>query len=103
MAFGFPAYHSERFAATCSPHDLREAVSLALESLNWSIQEELPNRIRASTSANLWSWGEKITITFAAGNSLVVRSECSLPTQCFDWGKNRSNVSKFLEVVEERT
>jgi hypothetical protein len=51
---------------------------------------------------HVWSWGEKIIVTFAAGNSLVVRSEYSLPTQCIDWGKNRSHVRKFLDTLREQ-
>src|SRR5262249_2621791 len=101
MAFGFPAYHCEQAAGPSDPSDSREAVYLALESLNWSIREELPRKITASTGVNVWSWGEKITITFVAGNSLVVRNECTLPTQCIDWGKNKSNVRKFLDAFRE--
>lgn len=46
----------------------------------------------------LTSWGEKITITpfrTQTGCSLQVKSECILPTQVFDWGKNEDNIQKL--------
>ena len=45
------------------------------------------------------SWGEQIRVTLTpqGENTLIdVYSECSLPTQVIDWGKNRENTSKII-------
>lgn len=99
MAFGFPAYHTEQHLSN-SP-DLRGAVRYALSVLGWAIKQETQTRITTGTSMNLSSWGETIYIDFQASNMLSIRSECSLPTQCFDWGRNRSNVTKFLTELRK--
>jgi hypothetical protein len=28
-----------------------------------------------------------------------VKSKCSLTTQCFDWGKNKANIVKFMSEL----
>ena len=52
------------------------------------------------------SWGEKITITLGrvgeASTSLSIFSECALPTQVIDWGKNRKNVHNIFEYIEKQ-
>ena len=49
------------------------------------------------------SWGENITVALSpAGTdqtSVLVRSECALPTQIFDWGKNRKNVDSLIQYL----
>jgi len=49
------------------------------------------------------SWGEDISIvvSFVDPNtvSISVLSECSLPTQIIDWGKNRRNVDKIFQYI----
>lgn len=51
------------------------------------------------------SWGEKITITLLnlQGGMLqvTVHSECGMPTQVFDWGKNSSNVTAIFNQLEQ--
>ena len=45
------------------------------------------------------SWGEKILVTLTAqGNQteIEVFSECAMPTQLFDLGKNKENVAQIL-------
>ena len=50
------------------------------------------------------SWGEKITITLTSISALEtkveVRSECGMPTQVIDWGKNRQNACNIIEHIE---
>ena len=49
------------------------------------------------------SWGEKITITLTPvqGNQTQVHihSECGLPTQVIDWGKNKQMVNSIYEYL----
>lgn len=103
MAFGFPAYHTEQVSPGArSAADLRAAVKAALSALSWAIQSESSARIEASASINLQSWGEKILIDFLPTGGLTVTSKCVLPTQCFDWGKNRGNIEKLLAALDQR-
>ncbi len=57
--------------------------------------------VLAGETAMGWrSWGERVTATTGYGprGALVVLvSECLLPMQIVDWGKNRANVVAVLE------
>ena len=44
----------------------------------------------------------RVFIKFLPDNSVSVTSKCALPTQCFDWGKNKANVIKFLVEFSKR-
>ena len=101
MAFGFPAYHTERYDAQ-HDIDLRSVAKETLAQLSWALRTEESMEILASTSLNLRSWGEKVTIKFEADRSISITSRCALPTQCFDWGKNRANVVKFIAALNQR-
>jgi uncharacterized ubiquitin-like protein YukD len=102
MSFGFPAYHVQRYTlAVGASADLRQASRAALQSLKWQIRQEKGEQITVSTDINLLSWGERVVLDFSQQGSVLVRSECSLPTQCFDWGKNKANVQKFLTQLEQ--
>lgn len=96
MAFGFPAYHTERCSVSTATADLRKAARETLFALSWSVREETHERIVGSTSINIRSWGEKVFIQFLPDNSISVTSKSALPTTCFDWGKNKDNVVKFM-------
>lgn len=53
---------------------------------------------------SLTSWGEKITITLtpvANTTQITVLSECGLPTQIIDLGKNRAVVCNIFEHLEK--
>ena len=50
------------------------------------------------------SWGEKITITLHPMGEAVthvrIHSECGMPTQVIDWGKNQQVVCNIYEYLE---
>jgi hypothetical protein len=96
MTFGFPAYHTQHFTPPNPNYDVRILVRQTLDVLNWRLREDTHGYVVASTGVNLLSWGERIIVEFHPDNSCSVTSKCSLPTQCFDWGKNASNVRKFM-------
>ena len=100
MAFGFPAYHTENYSLNDGPSNLRATVKLALNAVSWSIRKESPDTIVASTSLSLLSWGERVIITFLSDGSIAVTSECTWPIQCFDWGKNKANIKKFIAELK---
>ncbi len=101
MSFGFPAFHVEEVAVMASNSDIRAICHWALGNLGWKISQEFNTGIHASTSLSLSSWTEKIEIDFLAPDRLKIRSACALPTQCFDWGKNRKNIKKFRQELEQ--
>lgn len=49
------------------------------------------------------SYGEKITVTLtpsAGGTDVHILSECGMPTQLMDMGKNKSNVEQLFQYFE---
>src|SRR5262245_22369494 len=102
MAFGFPAYHDER--VTYEGHsagELMNAIDAVFHRLNWSGTQNGRWSFRVNTGISLWSWGEVFTTEVEDDGVIHVRSECSMPTQCFDWGRNNSNVKKFLAELDK--
>lgn len=48
------------------------------------------------------SWGENVSATVGFGPQgavVTLRSECAMPTQLVDWGKNRKNVERIVEAL----
>ena len=66
-----------------------------------------PDRIwyRFHHGASMSSWGEKITITITplqnGTTSLHIHSECGMPTQVIDWGKNKKIVHNIYAYMEK--
>lgn len=59
-------------------------------------------RLHSGMSAK--SYGEKITITLrptAYGTNVHIHSECGLPTQLMDLGKNKSNCEEIFRYLEQ--
>lgn len=52
--------------------------------------------VHAETRTSMWSWGEKITVHVDGYNQVSMLSQCLLPTQLIDWGKNKRNVNRFF-------
>lgn len=101
MSFGFPAYCTGRYTSGSeNVAALQSAAHAALKALRWKLRSEQSMEITASTGISLWSWGERVALRFSADGSVAVTSKCCWPTQCFDWGKNKTNVRKFLEQME---
>ena len=98
MAFGFPAHHQEDFQI---PANLPPAIIWqALQYMGWS-GAGTPDgaQFRVSTGFSWWSWGENVTVFRVAADRISVRSECAMPTQMFDWGRNEANVRKFFATL----
>ncbi len=101
VTFGFPAYHQEDVAF---PYPVtHEWVVYACQVSGLGIarwgQGAQGGMWHVAPSASLMSWGETMTIAPLAPNVLRIRSECGLPTQCIDWGKNERNVKKLVQVL----
>ena len=72
-------------------------------SLQLKFKSEIPMQggacFQFSSGVNLSSWGEKIDISVLylneTSSQITIKSECALPTQIIDWGKNKSNAEKI--------
>ena len=97
MPLMFPARHAESHAHGVDDVDrVREIVRRTLRDLSWTIEQQMADRIFAKTSASIWSLGENVEIEWRQEMHLSITSRCAVPTQCFDWGKNRENVAAFM-------
>lgn len=75
--------------------------------LNLGLKSENPTNtgvwFRFHHGVTPMSWGEKITITLNPTSPATVQidilSECGLPTQIVDWGKNKQNVANIFEYI----
>ena len=82
----------------------------AIESagLNLTLKSENPSGdgvwFRIHHGMTMASYGEKITVTLtptANGTHVHILSECGLPTQLVDYGKNKSNVAVIFQYLEQ--
>ncbi len=100
MAFGFPAYHSENFEFSTGRQISKEIVKDAIQLQGWSLTGVSEDFVSASCCLNLLSWGEGIRVAWLSGTRISITSKCSLPTQCVDWGRNKSNVLSLITRLE---
>lgn len=82
-----------------------EILILALEAsqkLEWNIEEIAPERIRFEVPINMHTSGEEITFTLGkeGDGEVSIHSECT-SMQFVDYGKNRKNIQKLKEMMEE--
>lgn len=79
------------------------------DKLNLSLKSENPTNTgvwyRFHHGVTMASWGEKITVTVTPlgpnTTQVIILSECGMPTQVIDWGKNRSIVCNLFEHLEK--
>lgn len=82
-----------------------EILILALEAsqkLEWNIEEVTLEGARFEVPFNMYSRGEEITFTIEQGSDgeVAVRSQSS-SIQLVDYGKNRKNIQKLRETMED--
>lgn len=82
-----------------------EILILALEAsqkLEWNIEEIAPEWIRFEVPINMHTSGEEITFTLEkeGDGEVSIHSECT-SMQFVDYGKNRKNIQKLQEMMEE--
>ena len=101
MWIGFPPSAEESRQYDLSARDMLHAVEDALYDLRWPHFRDDRFRVVANISGQVFvSYGEKVTIDIERDGWLRVRSECSFALQWMDWGKNSSNVRRFLNALE---
>jgi hypothetical protein len=78
--------------------DIVRAAQDAAAQCGFKVSEANPDGgwVKARAGFSLRSWGENITISVDDGGGLQVTSQCLMPTQIVDYGKNKSNVNRFM-------
>ena len=75
--------------------------------LTYANYTPLPNQVTFyyTTGVTFTSWGEEIQITIAAASAeqvlMTIHSECAMPTQIVDWGKNKENVTRITNYINQ--
>lgn len=96
MPLQFPARYSTELSSELRDTELLQAVAVkTIRDCSWTVDQMVADKVTASTSFNLRSSGESIEVDVLSPSSLRITSKCAMPTQCFDWGKNRKNVEEF--------
>jgi hypothetical protein len=103
MSIGFPAFSTDSKRFNLTQEELAALVRDTLDGLGWRYEEAAAYRFTARISLGIWSWGEKFNVEIAYNGTVVARSECALVTQCFDWGKNASNIRAFFDQLSSRS
>jgi hypothetical protein len=102
MWIGFPPSAEESRQYDLAARDLLHAIEDTLYDLRWPHFRDDRFRVVANISGQIFvSYGEKVTIEIERDGWIRVRSECSFPLQWMDWGKNSSNVRRFLNALED--
>ena len=93
------AKHKE-FVLFASGHVPRAKIKEAFREFGWRIVRDQPDSMMARTKFSWRSWGEVVSLQFRDGGA-EVKSECSLPSQAVDYGKNRINVRSLVEALKK--
>lgn len=100
LGWRIAARHEEfvRFESVSAP---REKIREAFREFGWTIDGEASDGMIGRTKLNWRSWGEIVSLEFRECGA-EVRSECAFPSQAIDWGRNRMNVRKLIEVLKRK-
>ena len=97
-----PSYNDKLYLPGLSNTEILILALEASQKLEWNIEEVTPEEIRFEVPFNMYSRGEAITFTIEKGSDgkVSVRSQSS-SVQFVDYGKNRKNIQKLRETMEE--
>jgi hypothetical protein len=93
-------YREEARFKRVSARELKRVCKDALDELGWRFEVEDRWRIIAYVPYSFTSYGEWLIVD-VFDEELVVISHCRRRLQLVDWGKNRRNVDRFLNRVED--
>jgi len=94
MSVAFPAFHRIQHPLALPLPEAKQRAKQAAAHLRWKLARENETELVFKAGLSLWSWGEEVKVGFGT-NDVLVHSQCRLPTQCFDHGKNRQNCEQF--------
>ena len=97
-----PSYNDQLHLPGLSKTEILILALEASQKLEWNIEEVTPEGARFEVPFNMYSHGEEITFTIEPGSDgeVAVRSQSS-SVQFVDYGKNRKNIQKLRETMEE--
>ena len=97
-----PSYNDKLYLPGLSNTEILILALEASQKLEWNIEEVTPEGIRFEVPFSIHSHGEAITFTIEKGSDgeVSVRSQSS-SVQFVDYGKNRKNIQKLRETMEE--
>lgn len=93
----FPASWTEEVSSTSTVEQDQARIKRVSAILRWDQVSETDLKMEFHVGLNWKSWGEKITVTFQPGK-VQIRSRCSFPLQCVDWGRNRQNCMRLAQT-----
>ena len=100
MAVGIsPQYAQENLVGNLSNEHFLIIAIEAAEKLNWEIGYTSETGFIAYTKFSMSSYSEQVTVRLADG-FVHYKSECT-GIQLVDWGKNKRNIQKLIEKIEE--
>lgn len=93
------------------PFNLNESLGLcqkALENARFTkvVLDSKENRLQAQNGFSMKSWSEFIQVKAIAINGsteIKFKSICAVPTQIYDWGKNKKNYKRFETELNKLT
>lgn len=97
-----PSYNDKLHLPDLSKTEILILALEASQKLEWNIEEVTPEGARFEVPFNMYSHGKEITFTIEPGSDgeVAVRSQSS-SVQFVDYGKNRKNIQKLRETMEE--
>lgn len=76
------------------------AIPIAIQ-LGWSIEHLDENEVVFATPTSFPTWGELVTMRTENGEA-IIKSQSVLQLLFFDFGKNRENITLFVEEYAKR-
>ena len=100
MAFGFtPKFEQDLDLNGLSPEHYLVFALEAAKQLNWNIINITKTGFTAYTGFSMRSWNEEVNVIIQ-DTEVKLRSSC-LGSQIADWGKNKENISNFIDEFEK--
>lgn len=99
MAFGFPASSSRTHHLDVDPIIMRQLVRDAFAKLDWSFEIVDRETVVARIPMNMFTYGERVTVSVDDDGKLTAKSKCLWPMQLFDWGKNKQNINELFRCL----
>jgi rhomboid protease GluP len=95
---GFPPKYKSVYQSGLGPHGIHRIIAEAFEQLKWKYYLTGQGIFRAKVTMSGSSWGETVTAEISGDNVVLIESRCSL--QMIDWGKNKANVTRFINELQ---
>lgn len=89
------------------PDTLRQEIHAIVHSQKrFSRAEEVPEGVDVYVRGNIWTWGEVIEVSFSEtseGTDVYTACRPRLATTLADYGQSGSDLSLFIELLEQGT